>query len=175
MTSTEICYAFITKLNQFLIDQGQTCKVYKSGIDFALVKDITFPLVQITEIDIDENLTTSKKSKIFTKAVYQLSFFTGPVNEYINTTNVFRPWRIILDGLRDIDLNLMSGLCTIVKNSKVSLSETFLNQKVSPSAIQLFHIHFIGDYVIDVPEAAKSNDESIIDSIDFINKNDEVI
>jgi len=175
LTSTETYYKFIERLNQFLLDQTQTCKVYKSGIDFALLENKTFPLIQVAEIELDENLTSSRTSKIFTQAVYQLSYFAGPVNEYNETIEVFRPWRLILDGMRDIDLNLMGGLCTIVKNFKVNLSETFLNQKVSPNAIQMIHIQFSGDYVLITTPAAKSDDDSIIDSIEFTNKNDEVI
>lgn len=170
MTSIEIYYKFIEKLNQFLIDETETCRVYKSGIDFAMLENISFPLVQLAQTKIKEKLSTSQENKIFTEATYQLSFFSGPANEYKDTINVFTPWRKILDALRDINLLLTRGLLTIVNLQEIDLADAVINSKLTPSAVLLIDTHFIGDYVIATVPVIKGDDTSIIDSIDFIQK-----
>ena len=170
MTSIETYYKFIEKLNQFLIDETETCRVYKSGFDFAMLENISFPLVQLAEIKLKEKLSTSEENKIFTEATYQLSFFSGPVNEYKDTISIFTPWRKILDALRDINLLLTKGLLTIVNLQEINLEDAAINGKLTPSAVLLIDAHFIGDYVISTVPVVKGTDDSIIDSIDFVRK-----
>lgn len=170
MTSDEIYYKFIEKLNLFLQSESETCRVYKSGFDFSMLKDISFPLFQLAQIRIAEKLSTSQENKIFTEAKYQLSFFSGPVNEYENNTNEFIPWRKTLDALRDINLLLTRGLLTIVKMQEINLEDATINGKLTPSAVLLLDTQFIADYIISIAPVIKGTDDSIIDSIDFIQK-----
>jgi len=167
---TEKYYAINTALNTYLKSKGITCPVLKYGIDPAAAKankkdNVTnkYPYMQSYFSNIKETSWTSELNGIYTTFDYQISFFTAPDTEYTNDAKLFYPFEVAKNAMGDVQLNLLSGIASILRK-KGHYESGMKSGQLVPAAFIIYSMATVCSYeaIVPVPANATNIDNAIV-------------
>lgn len=115
MTIIEKYYAMNTALNQALVTQGLTARVYKYG---AVPKNATYPYFQSTyRVKYRQPYATSV-SGVLTDFEYTLNFFTAAPSDEANDAALFEPYEIARELITSPESAIWNSIATVLSHNE---------------------------------------------------------
>ena len=123
MTLIETYYKLNESLNTSLRSQGVDCKVYKYGVNPAMINGVSakqaYPYIQTSySVDFSHSHTTDESS-ILTDFDYQLSFFTAPKSDFANDSKIINIWEGVKNCVSDIRLNAFGDYASLMNHQEI--------------------------------------------------------
>lgn len=166
MTLNEKYYAINTAINNYLSSKNITARVYKYGVDSALLKtnsqnatQIRYPYFQSSIDNKKQQFATTRSGGILTNFDYQLNYFTGPHDEFQNDAALFWPFEVVANALGDVDLLLLSSIANI-KHVSGPYTFEYKSGQALPAAAMIYNMQAVCSYAATLPPATIATDTS---------------
>lgn len=164
MTIAEKYYEINRRLSVYLKAQGVTCPVVKYGVDFAtlekdpqITKQTKYPYIQTYFTNEKRQSWTSRAKGTLTDFDFQLSYFVGVRTEADKDAALFRPFEIAMNALSDVNINLLSGVASIL-STDVTGEVAMKAGMLVPARLVVYRMRTTTTYEADVPAATISTD-----------------
>ena len=123
MTLIEIYYKLNESLNAALRSQSVSCKVYKYGVNPAMINGASakqsYPYIQTSySVDFSHSHSTDE-SGILTDFDYQISFFTSPDSDFSNDSKIINTWEGVKNCVSDIRLNAFGDYASLMNHQEI--------------------------------------------------------
>lgn len=170
LTLMERYYGINEKLNQFLQSRYSDLKIYKYGVNPALLKsdlkksEKIYPYGLSYLTNINEKGWTSLESGIYTTFNYQVNYFTSPNTEFTNDSNLYKPFDLLKLALTDVNLKILEiDGYTLADIQKIETSENNFNVvsgAIVPSRILIAKMSAVCGYPESIPQPTLATDTS---------------
>lgn len=173
LTLMQRYYGINKALNDYLKSRAIDCPVIKYGIDPATIKaqsnaqtGFKYPYFQSYIRPVNPQAWTSSDAGTLTQFEYQLSFFTGPQDEFANDADKFIPFDVARNALSDVNIRLLATVD--IYGNRTTLADLLdvqhhyeFSMKTGqpvPAAFLIAKMRAVCAYPISIPDATLSTD-----------------
>lgn len=166
MTLSQVYYALNTKVNRFLIAQGETARCFAFGINPAQQKPRTerpkYPYFQTHfPTNIDRPPHTTRDSKIITWFDLQMNFYAAPENEQYNAAALISLYDKVMNAIQDTRVQIWRDLVSLQRiDGPVDIAYGAGSVRIAYAAT--FRLAAVCSYVLDITPYVDSSVDSAL-------------